>query len=49
MAIALSIVFLVCFVVFMFTTDGVSDSAKRVVLGLTIVLGFIIVIKVIGG
>lgn len=49
MGLSFIIVILVAFVVFMFTTEGVSDAAKRVVLGIAVIGILYVIYKMIWG
>ena len=47
MALSLLVIFLILFLVFMFTADGVSDSAKNISIGLSVVAIIYIVFQIL--
>ena len=49
MSIAIIMVLLVLFAVFMLTAEGVSDSSKRIVIAIIVIVGLILLYKVIWG
>ena len=49
MGISILIVIVVAFVTFMYTTEGVSDEAKRVVLVIAIAFGIYFIKKLVWG